>query len=140
MPRRAKSRRPTRRGAAPRTRTSRRAAQAGSCRRCRPPPAAPRAPTSRDCRPCTHDALRYHPRAMPVVLPETPILATLPTLRAALVAHRNVVLEAPPGAGKSTVVPLALLDEPWLGGRSLLMLQPRRIAARAVARRLAQLA
>jgi ATP-dependent helicase HrpB len=51
------------------------------------------------------------------------------------------VLEAPPGAGKSTVVPLALLDEPWLApGRRIVMLQPRRIAARAVARRLAQLA
>ena len=73
-------------------------------------------------------------------LPETPILADLPELRAALAAHRNVVVEAPPGAGKSTVVPLALLDEPWLAGRKLLVLQPRRIAARAVARRLAQLA
>jgi len=73
-------------------------------------------------------------------LPELPILAALPELRAALRAHRNAVLEAPPGAGKSTVVPLALLDEPWLAGRRILMLQPRRIAARAVARRLAQLA
>ena len=50
------------------------------------------------------------------------------------------MLEAPPGAGKSTVVPLALLDEPWLAGQRLIMLQPRRIAARAVARRLSQLA
>jgi ATP-dependent helicase HrpB len=74
-------------------------------------------------------------------LPDTPILAALPELRTALRAHRNVVLEAPPGAGKSTVVPLALLDEPWLGaGQRIVMLQPRRIAARAVARRLAQLA
>jgi ATP-dependent helicase HrpB len=73
-------------------------------------------------------------------LPDLPILDALPALRAALGSHRNVVLEAPPGAGKSTVVPLALLEEPWLAGRRLLMLQPRRIAARAVARRLAQLA
>ena len=73
-------------------------------------------------------------------LPDTPILAALPELRAALLVHRNAVLEAPPGAGKSTVVPLALLDEPWLGaGQRIVMLQPRRIAARAVARRLAQL-
>jgi len=74
-------------------------------------------------------------------LPATPILDTLPALRSALRAHRNAVLEAPPGAGKSTVVPLALLDEPWLGpGQRIVMLQPRRIAARAVARRLAQIA
>jgi ATP-dependent helicase HrpB len=74
-------------------------------------------------------------------LPDTPILAALPELRAALRTHANAVLEAPPGAGKSTVVPLALLDEPWLPpGQRIVMLQPRRIAARAVARRLAQLA
>ena len=74
-------------------------------------------------------------------LPATPILDALPALRAALRAHRNAVLEAPPGAGKSTVVPLALLDEPWLGaGKRIVMLQPRRIAARAVARRLSQIA
>jgi ATP-dependent helicase HrpB len=85
-------------------------------------------------------APRYHPRAMPYTLPETPILAVLPELRSALSSRGGVVLEAPPGAGKSTVVPLALVDEPWLAGRKILMLQPRRIAARAVARRLAQLA
>ena len=74
-------------------------------------------------------------------LPATPILDALPALRSALRTHRNAVLEAPPGAGKSTVVPLALLDEPWLGaGQRIVMLQPRRIAARAVARRLAQIA
>ncbi|MBP8140129.1 MAG: DEAD/DEAH box helicase, partial [Burkholderiales bacterium] len=74
-------------------------------------------------------------------LPATPILEALPALRLALQAHRNAVLEAPPGAGKSTVVPLALLDEPWLGaGQRIVMLQPRRIAARAVARRLAWIA
>jgi ATP-dependent helicase HrpB len=77
---------------------------------------------------------------MGFTLPDLPILDALPALRAALGAHRNAVLEAPPGAGKSTVVPLALLEEPWLAGRRLLMLQPRRIAARAVARRLAHLA
>ena len=66
-----------------------------------------------------------------------PIDAALPALRAALAAHPSVVLEAPPGAGKSTVVPLALLDEPWVRGRRLLMLEPRRLAARAVAGRMA---
>jgi ATP-dependent helicase HrpB len=77
---------------------------------------------------------------MPLTLPDAPIAEVLPGLRATLARHRNAVLEAPPGAGKSTIVPLALLDEPWLAGRKLLMLQSRRIAARAVARRLAQLA
>jgi len=48
-----------------------------------------------------------------------------------------VVLQAPPGAGKSTVVPLALLDEPWARGKRLIMLEPRRLAARAVAQRMA---
>ena len=74
-------------------------------------------------------------------LPDTPILAALPELRIALRTRPGAVLEAPPGAGKSTVVPLALLNEPWLApGQRIVMLQPRRIAARAVARRLAQLA
>jgi ATP-dependent helicase HrpB len=54
-------------------------------------------------------------------------------LRESLHAQTRLVLEAPPGAGKTTQVPLALLDEPWLGGRRILMLEPRRIAARAAA-------
>ncbi len=66
-----------------------------------------------------------------------PIDEALPALRAALAARRNVVLQAPPGAGKSTVVPLALLEEPWVRGRKLLLLEPRRLAARAVAQRMA---
>jgi len=66
-----------------------------------------------------------------------PITAVLPDLKAALHAHSAVVLQAPPGAGKSTCVPLALLDEPWLRGQKILMLEPRRIAARAVASRMA---
>jgi ATP-dependent helicase HrpB len=61
----------------------------------------------------------------------------LPRLREALLAHRSAVLTAPPGAGKSTVVPLALLNEPWMRGRRMIMLEPRRLAARAVARRMA---
>jgi ATP-dependent helicase HrpB len=67
-----------------------------------------------------------------------PIEAALPQLTAALRAHAAAVLQAPPGAGKSTVVPLALLAEPWVRGRKLLMLEPRRLAARAVAARMAQ--
>ncbi|MBJ7445916.1 MAG: ATP-dependent helicase HrpB [Brevundimonas sp.] len=66
-----------------------------------------------------------------------PIHAVLEPLKAALVAHNAVVLAAPPGAGKTTVVPLALLDEPWLEGRRILVLEPRRLAARAAAERMA---
>ncbi len=60
-------------------------------------------------------------------------------LRPAFAAHRDAVLMAPPGTGKSTLVPLALLDEPWLRGRRILLLEPRRVAARAIARRMAWL-
>jgi ATP-dependent helicase HrpB len=66
-----------------------------------------------------------------------PIDAILPALRAALADGRNAVVEAPPGAGKSTVVPIALLDEPWLRGGRIVMLEPRRLATRAVAARMA---
>lgn len=65
-----------------------------------------------------------------------PIDSSLPALRDACMAARNVVLEAPPGAGKTTRVPLALLPEPWCAER-IVMLEPRRIAARAAARYMA---
>ena len=65
--------------------------------------------------------------------------ALVRALRAALAGARDAVLQAPPGAGKSTLVPLALLDEPWLRGRRMLLLEPRRVAARAIARRMASL-
>ncbi|CAM3202849.1 ATP-dependent helicase HrpB [Pseudomonas plecoglossicida] len=66
-----------------------------------------------------------------------PIDAALPALRLALEKRDEAVLEAPPGAGKTTRVPLALLNEPWLAGQSIVMLEPRRLAARAAAERLA---
>ncbi|WP_410481061.1 ATP-dependent helicase HrpB [Pseudomonas plecoglossicida] len=66
-----------------------------------------------------------------------PIDAVVPALRQALENRDEAVLEAPPGAGKTTRVPLALLNEPWLAGQSILMLEPRRLAARAAAERLA---
>ncbi len=68
-----------------------------------------------------------------------PIEAVLPKLRATLATHAAAVLQAPPGAGKTTLVPLALLDEPWLKGKSIVMLEPRRLAARAAAGRMSQL-
>jgi ATP-dependent helicase HrpB len=58
-------------------------------------------------------------------------------LAAGLARHRDAVLQAPPGAGKSTIVPLALLDAAWARGRRILLLEPRRLAARAVAARMA---
>jgi len=62
-----------------------------------------------------------------------PITPLLPDIRASLAATPRLVLEAPPGAGKTTQVPLALLDAPWLDGRKIVMLEPRRIAARVAA-------
>ncbi|MDH4982967.1 ATP-dependent helicase HrpB [Hyphomicrobium sp. D-2] len=66
-----------------------------------------------------------------------PIDTVLGELRAALVARNAAVLIAPPGAGKTTRVPLALMDEAWLAGRKILVLEPRRIAARGAAERMA---
>src|SRR5215831_327951 len=61
----------------------------------------------------------------------------MPRLHEALTKHRSVVLQAPPGAGKSTGVPLALLNAPFLRDGKIVMLEPRRLAARAVAVRMA---
>lgn len=69
-------------------------------------------------------------------LPQLPVHYVLPELKKALGAG-SAVLAAPPGSGKTTVVPLALLAEPWLAGRKILMLEPRRLATRAAAGRMA---
>lgn len=68
-----------------------------------------------------------------------PIESHLPALRNILSEHRCAVLSAPPGAGKTTFVPLALVDEPWLEGKKIILLEPRRLAARAAAGRMAAL-
>jgi ATP-dependent helicase HrpB len=73
-------------------------------------------------------------RVPPEPLPIEPVL---PALRDALRRPGVAVLQAPPGAGKTTRVPLALLDAEWLGGRRILLLEPRRLAARAAAHRMA---
>src|ERR1700720_2563339 len=72
-------------------------------------------------------------------LPDLPIHEALPALHQALLERHSVLIEAPPGAGKSTIVPIALLQSPWLKGQKILMLEPRRIAARAVANRMSTL-
>lgn len=68
-----------------------------------------------------------------------PAAAVLGDLRKALAGGSNAVLVAPPGAGKTTLVPLTLLGEAWVGGARIVMLEPRRLAARAAARRMATL-
>ncbi len=70
---------------------------------------------------------------------DLPIEDVLPEIAAALGTGTSAVLVAPPGAGKTTRVPLALLDAPWLAGRKILLLEPRRLAARAAAERMASL-
>jgi ATP-dependent helicase HrpB len=71
------------------------------------------------------------------MIPPLPVDAVLPALKETLRAQPNAVLVAPPGAGKTTRVPPALLDEPWGRGAKILVLEPRRLAARAAASRIA---
>ncbi|EFL89917.1 ATP-dependent helicase HrpB [Ahrensia sp. R2A130] len=74
-----------------------------------------------------------------MTLPRLPVSDVIPDLLARLQNGPNAVLVAPPGAGKTTLVPLALLDADWRQGRKIIMLEPRRLAARAAANRMAQL-
>lgn len=68
-----------------------------------------------------------------------PITAVIPDILAALSQQDNLVLQAPPGAGKTTLVPLSLLDQSWRGDGRIIMLEPRRLAARTAARRMAEM-
>ncbi len=70
--------------------------------------------------------------------PLFPISPLLPQIQQHLATHPRLVLEAPPGAGKTTQVPLALLDAPWLQGRKIILLEPRRVAARSAAQFMAR--
>jgi ATP-dependent helicase HrpB len=74
---------------------------------------------------------------IPAFSASLPIDPLLPAIAEALAEHTSVILEAPPGAGKTTRVPLALLDQPWLAGQKILLLEPRRLATRAAAQRMA---
>ncbi|WP_345973623.1 ATP-dependent helicase HrpB [Sulfurimonas diazotrophicus] len=73
------------------------------------------------------------------MLPELPIQAVLPEIGQALSGNHQLILQAPPGAGKTTVVPLELLKAAWLEGKKIVMLEPRRLAARNAALRMAEL-
>lgn len=68
-----------------------------------------------------------------------PVLEIVPQLKTQFNSQKIIILQAPPGAGKSTVLPLQLLNESWLAGKKIIMLEPRRLAARSVAMRMAQL-
>ncbi len=68
-----------------------------------------------------------------------PINEVLEDVKNTLSTNVTLLLQAPPGAGKSTLIPISLLDEPWLGDKMILMLEPRRIAARMVATQMAKL-
>lgn len=70
---------------------------------------------------------------------ELPIHEVLDEIELALNTHNRVVLQAPPGAGKTTAVPIALLDQPWLENKQIIVLEPRRLAARNAAARMAYL-
>jgi len=68
-----------------------------------------------------------------------PVAEIIPQVRSHLNSHTTLIISAPPGAGKSTLLPLALIDEHWLNGQKILMLEPRRLAAKTIAARMAEL-
>ncbi len=68
-----------------------------------------------------------------------PITQVIPEVKEKLLIHNRLILQAPPGAGKTTALPLALLDEPWLKGKTIIMLEPRRLAVRMSAIRMAEM-
>lgn len=70
---------------------------------------------------------------------DLPVVSILDQVKSTLQEDTTLIVNAPPGAGKSTLLPLALLDEDWLGDKKILMLEPRRLAARTIAERMASL-
>src|SRR5690606_27897489 len=83
-----------------------------------------------------HAGANLYPCAM--ARSDFPVSPLLPAITASLATHPRLVLEAPPGAGKTTQVPLALLEASWREGRRIIMLEPRRVAARSAATFMAQ--
>ena len=76
---------------------------------------------------------------LPAELAALPVAGVIDELRRVLAGATTAIVVAPPGAGKTTTVPLALLDEPWAAGGRIIMLEPRRLATRAAAQRMAAL-
>ncbi|ELR73601.1 ATP-dependent helicase HrpB [Fulvivirga imtechensis AK7] len=70
---------------------------------------------------------------------DLPITYIIPEVQKKLYQDNTLIVNAPPGAGKSTILPLSLIDEPWLKGQKILMLEPRRLAARSIAVRMSEL-
>jgi ATP-dependent helicase HrpB len=70
---------------------------------------------------------------------DLPVTEIIPEVKANLIQQNTLIVNAPPGAGKSTLLPLALLDEEWLGNQKILMLEPRRLAAKSIAARMSDL-
>ncbi|HEY1040645.1 MAG TPA: DEAD/DEAH box helicase, partial [Bacteroidia bacterium] len=68
-----------------------------------------------------------------------PVTEIIPQVREQLASGNTLIVNAPPGAGKSTLLPLALMEEVWLQGKKIIMLEPRRLAARTIAMRMANL-
>ncbi len=83
--------------------------------------------------------VRYYSAMYAEDVSQLPINDVIQPLRDSLLDHDDVVLQAPPGAGKTTLVPLELMNEHWLQGLKILVLEPRRVAARAAAARMAEL-
>lgn len=73
------------------------------------------------------------------MLPELPIQEIIPEIKSVLKSNNVLLIQAPPGAGKSTILPIQLIEEPWLKGKKILMLEPRKLAAKSVANRMASL-
>lgn len=70
---------------------------------------------------------------------DLPVVEVIDELKSTLTEHNTCILNAPPGAGKSTLLPLVLLNEKWLEGKKIIVLEPRRLAAKSIAERLSQL-
>lgn len=70
---------------------------------------------------------------------DLPVAEVIPEVQQKLSEQNTLIVQAPPGAGKSTLLPLALLEEVWLSGKKILMLEPRRLAAKSIAQRMSQM-
>lgn len=70
---------------------------------------------------------------------ELPVTEIIPQVKSYLTQHSTLIVNAPPGAGKSTLLPIALMNEDWLQGKKVILLEPRRLAARSIAHRMASL-